>query len=181
MELFGVGGIYILRIHDFSINSSALKVAADLPPDAHTLIFVTPNDTKAFQLGGAGHSNGGGGGGQSIPHQGAKIGGGTIMPDGSEAAEAATSSDEDPMESAMKLAAEAEDPEKPVNKPRGRRRDSAESSPNSDCGRCAGSGSISIIGANGEPDSATCPVCKGKGAITRYGGNAAAARPSRSR
>lgn len=74
----------------------------------------------------------------------------------------------DPMEEAMRLA-EAGEQEHDQSPGVRRRQPRTEDTGNSPCGRCGGSGTIKTPLDGGGFVDGTCPVCRGRGTITRYG------------
>ena len=183
IELFEMGsGTYILRLNDMTFMTAATKIAASLPAGAQSVAIVTPTDTKVFSLAGTSPLEQEESSDQAPVRRRVSLNAAGVPDDGS-----------DPMEETLRLAEaanregmgdgkqsrsntqdlidEESDPRKP-NTPRTRKRpdhQKADVSPNSDCGRCGGSGQVQIVGPNNEPDTANCPVCQGKGQIHRAG------------
>lgn len=151
VTLFRIPGSthFALRIYDPKDNAMAVSISKSLPPDATSLLVITPTDMRMFAV----SSNG-----ASPPVTEEEVG-----------QQAATEEDE-----TIITPVESTDPEVVGETPQGtkvvrRKRRGPESQPNSPCGRCMGTGQINMIMDGGQPAKTACGVCSGTGKIVRWG------------
>lgn len=135
-------GEYALRLFDLADQALAAGITK-LVPDMRRLLLITPSDMKAFDF----------------------------VPDGAEPEEGIPQSTMDPMEEAAMIAGEPEAVKvESVPKSTRRRKANASIAGHEDtCSRCRGKGIVPILMDGGQAAEGSCPVCQGKGTITRYG------------
>lgn len=166
------GGVYLLRLYDAAYTECGIAAMKTLR-DASSLIIVTPTETKTFEIARV-----------ATPPQ-ARVSAGVRdaavdvdvaeipeeeLDEETRAAIAAETGEAapDPMEEAMALAerGEQEHDQSPGVRRRAPRQENVGNSP---CGRCSGQGTIKTPLEGGGFVDGTCPVCRGRGTIQRYG------------
>lgn len=147
-------GQYIIRVNDMRYRSLVSDVAK-LLTNARSVVLITPNDIKVFDVNGSSIVSG------SEVHR----------PDEEEPeVDAETIAEIAKQESIQtpnqEVVGETKQGTKVV-----RRKRNLDGGPGHDesCGRCRGSGQIQTLMDGGTPATATCPVCQGSGVMKRYG------------
>lgn len=179
LSLFRHGEIAVLRIHDLAFSGVVSAVVRSLPPDVTSLMLVTPTDTKMFAVNI-------GGGRHAAAHEPMEVepparanqvtreddGAGEDYDPQAEAIRSAAEGDREVAEAGLEEASAQIDL---ADTPAARRKAMnelrrAEAGAASDpCGRCGGSGQMQVAMPDGGATQAACPVCRGSGAIRRFG------------
>lgn len=175
VELFSLDGQnFILRLHDLTFQDAALKLAGQLPAAAKSMVIITPKATQLFRFAGTLPLDEAEAEGQRSTRQQADQNE-SLGPNGEPGGISMPESSGDPMEDAMRLADLATEEEggqkRQPNKPQSgnRRRQRLPAPDNATCARCGGSGQVPALGSEGETITATCPICKGKGTMIKFG------------